>query len=247
VTFFDDSHSYYIGGHKVKTSVTSYISKFFPKFNSLVKAEQEVMKGSKSKYYPMTAQDIVFLWDENGRQSMEQGKEMHKLIERHFKKDLKENEYSVTLAQYLNWLVESGNTQLESEFIVYNPENDIAGSIDGIYKTRDNKLKLVDFKRIESIDTVDKYEHRTAYSPITDLENCNGEKYFLQLNMYKYMLERFYGVKIDSMCLLLLHPNKNKYEEVVVPDRQEHIRRILDVQQELPWGYNGNPLMKGDN
>lgn len=228
IQFYDSTHQYFVNGKKVRTSVTAFISKFFPKFDAITKAKAEVDKGPKSKYYGMTAGEIIDMWDESGRQSMEEGKEMHKLIERHFHKDLKENEFSVTLAQYLNWLVESGSTQLQSEFIVYNPQNDIAGSIDGIYMTKDNKLMLVDFKRIAELDFTDKYEHRTAFAPITDIDNCNGEKYYLQLNMYKYMLEQFYNLKIDRMCLLLLHPTKHKYEEVVVPDRQDHVRRLLN-------------------
>lgn len=245
VEFVEKTHQYFVDGKKVKTSVTKFISQFFPKFDAYEKAKREVERGERSKYYPMTFGQIMDLWDENGKQAIEEGKQLHSMIERHTKKTLRADEYSIAFAHYLNWLTTNNYNPIESEYVIYDSEFDIAGGVDGIYE-REGLLYLIDFKRIENIDTIDKYEHRTAFAPIEELQNCNGEKYFLQLNLYKYILEKYYGVSISGMQLLCLHPNNTSFVQVVVPDRLPQLKKMLGTLQEPTHGWDGNPLTKVD-
>ena len=50
--------------------------------------------------------------------------------------------------------------------------------------------------------------------------------------MYKYILEKLYGVKVAGMCLVRCHPNIETYERVVVNDMQDEIQLILKKREE---------------
>lgn len=58
---------------------------------------------------------------------------------------------------------------------------------------------------------------RVCRPPLFDYDDCDGMKYFLQLNMYKYLLERFYDINVSSMHLVSLHPAQENYALINVP------------------------------
>ncbi len=47
---------------------------------------------------------------------------------------------------------------------------------------------------------------------LSDLDDCNANKYTLQLNIYRHMLQKNYGKKIVYLMLVILHPNQNTYQ-----------------------------------
>lgn len=55
--------------------------------------------------------------------------------------------------------------------------------------------------------------------PLEHLDDCDGSKYSLQLNMYRYMLEKYYGINISYMGLVSLHPTQDAYFHTEVPVR----------------------------
>lgn len=58
-------------------------------------------------------------------------------------------------------------------------------------------------------------------APLDDLDDCDGSKYSLQLNVYKYILENFYGQSVSHMGLVSFHPNQEDYFYHVVPVRRQ--------------------------
>ena len=61
-------------------------------------------------------------------------------------------------------------------------------------------LVLFDWKRSKSL--AEKYSNRwqKMREPLSHLDDCAGVHYRLQLNAYKYILEKYYGVCVDDMC-----------------------------------------------
>ena len=53
-------------------------------------------------------------------------------------------------------------------------------------------------------------------------------KYALQQNLYKYILENNYGVKINKMYLVVLHPEYGRYVKYEVPRIDKEISIILN-------------------
>ena len=53
---------------------------------------------------------------------------------------------------------------------------------------------------------------------LSHLSSSDYNKYCLQQNIYKYILEKNYDKKVSSMNLLILHPNYDSYHIVKVND-----------------------------
>ena len=118
-----------------------------------------------------------------------------------------------------------------TEWTIYDTELKIAGSIDMIYKNSDGTLMIYDWKRCKDItknNTFNKY----AITPCLDtVPDTNFWHYSLQLNIYKYILEKNYGVKVSQLYLVQLHPVSKNYHLMKVPDLTNTI--LLLVQDRL--------------
>ena len=53
-------------------------------------------------------------------------------------------------------------------------------------------------------------------------------KYTLQQNIYKYILEKNYDKKISSMNLLILHPNYLTFHIVQVPEMKDETEYLIE-------------------
>ena len=61
--------------------------------------------------------------------------------------------------------------------------------------------------------------------------------YCIQQNLYRYMLEKNYGIKIKSMNLVVLCPEYSKYYKVNVPVMDEVIGSIVSICKEKNLGH----------
>jgi hypothetical protein len=66
-------------------------------------------------------------------------------------------------------------------------------------------------------------------SPLKHLDDCAGTKYTLQLNMYRYMLEKYYGIKVTNLLLASFHPNLTRCFAVRVPLWDKETQDVMDV------------------
>ena len=97
-----------------------------------------------------------------------------------------------------------------TEWMVYDKELRLAGSIDMIFKNKDGSLRIYDWKRCKEIKKDNKWQSAKT-SCISHLPDTNFWHYALQLNTYKYLLEKNYGKKISEMCLVCMHPDNKKH------------------------------------
>ena len=51
----------------------------------------------------------------------------------------------------------------------------------------------------------------------------------MQQNLYRHMLQRYYGINVRSMNLVVLHPDYPDYFVVPVPAMDDVVNRILDL------------------
>ena len=114
-----------------------------------------------------------------------------------------------------------------TEWMVWDKELKLAGSIDMLFTDRHNNLLIYDWKRCRQIKMSNKWQSST--NPIfSELPDTNFWHYSLQLNIYKYLLEKNYGKQVVGLFLIFLHPeNKNKsYIRLEVPDLQDKIHQF---------------------
>jgi len=259
ILFYEENHQYsiLIDPDSKYTSVTTWIHSHFEKFDA-DKIIDKMMKAktwnSKNKYFGMTKKQIKDQWNQNGKEVSSQGTLLHFYIEQFMNldsmgktlcthKDLKDillatTPFSDPIIQSIEWQYFINFIDMfpnlvpyRTEWIIYDTELKIAGSIDMVYKNSDDTLMIYDWKRCKDItknNTFNKY----AITPCLDtVPDTNFWHYSLQLNIYKYILEKNYGVKVSHLYLVQLHPSSKNYHLMKVPDLTNTI--LLLVQDRL--------------
>lgn len=196
VIFNEDNHTYFLGDKRL-TSVTQYISKFKPVFDS------DKIAGKYAKKNGLIKSDVLKMWKDKGLESMKMGTFIHKIFE-DFILNIPiqvKDEYIKcnTAIKVISELFQSGRLEpVETEYIVYNDE--YAGQIDCIAKNNKGEYFILDWKTNSEI----KYENRwqKMLGEHSDLDDCSYNHYSIQLKMYQSMIKE-YKIK-DSFIVHLL-------------------------------------------
>lgn len=250
ITFYEEGHRYEVHGKDGFTSVTTWIHCLFEKFDAdaIIKGMMMGKNWKTSKYFGMTCDEIKKQWDDNGKEASSLGTLLHNTIECFSNNDLLTFDYNngelyrfhmikdkeeipvyktVEWQFFLNFIQELSHLKpYRTEWLVYDEEYNISGSIDMVYKNPDGSYSIYDWKRSKQIETKNGWGKKIKHPTIV-LPDCNYTHYSLQLNTYKFILEKCYNIKIVSMHLVRLHPNATNYEIYDVPDMQEVIICLL--------------------
>jgi hypothetical protein len=130
------------------------------------------------------------------------------------------------LSAYLNSLVDIGMIPWGIEKRLWDAIAMLAGSVDYIGRTPDGRYHLKDWKRSGNISSIGKGRGTSAHT--RHLKDCNLMHYYIQLNLYKYLLETYYGITVDSMEIVNFHPNNNGYMVYAVPVLAKVIAGIIN-------------------
>jgi hypothetical protein len=245
IQFFEKEHKYVIDGDENYISVTTLIKSFFPKFDAdgvIHNWMKNPQKWLTNKYYGKTKEEIKQEWKEKGEQSASLGTLLHLSIENYYNQ-IPQTIESIIEKEY--YMFESFHTQISqslipyrTEWYVYDTDYNIAGSIDMVYKDNENKYHIYDWKR--TVELKKKNPFQQGFYPFQDMEDTNYNHYSLQLNLYKYILEKNYNISIQSMNLVCLHPANQTFIIESVPDIQLRIQKMLQFykdNKELIYQY----------
>jgi hypothetical protein len=238
IQFEEESHTYTIDGTRAGwTSCTGFLHAFFSHFDAdaVIDKMMSSPKWSQSKYYGMTAEEIKAQWAAKGKASSEAGTRMHLDIE-HFYNAMPTggaDDTKWTMAHGFAGMLADGWSPAEgsewsyfldyqrtyahrfipfrTEWLVFDEEHKVAGSIDMVYKKPDGTLAIYDWKRIEELKSDNRFQ--SGLGPVAHLPDTNYWHYSLQLNVYRYILQKHYGYTVSELALVVLHP-KNKTWQV---------------------------------
>tara|TARA_Y100000589_G_C26996273_1_gene564787 strand:+ start:112 stop:876 length:765 start_codon:yes stop_codon:yes gene_type:complete len=237
IVFDEGPHIYYIKGSNDNTSVTTFVhNSLFPCFDP-DKTIDKMMSSSnwiKSKYFGMDREQIKDQWEVTKKEASEAGTKMHLDIEL-FYNDMKYKNSSIEFQYFLKFnneiIVPSNLTPFRTEWVVYDEEYKLAGSIDMLYQVDNNPDNLViyDWKRSKNITDTNDFE--SGYPPIEHIPNSNFWHYSFQLNIYKYILEKNYNKKITDMYLMWLHPNNTSFIQMQVPNLHNDVINVLSLRK----------------
>lgn len=218
------------------TSGTYFIHYFFPEFNpsSVIDKMMASHKWNKSPYFGMTKQEIIKKWEDDGLKSSILGTRMHLLIENYLQKTKvkngwkglhKEKKQFKNVKHRLNKL---GYRPYRMEWRIFSEDYKLAGTLDCLWKHKyEDEYILIDWKRCKEIKLNNRYEK--ALSPIKKYDNCNYIQYSLQLNLYKWILETYYGINIKHMWLCSFYPTQEKEVVHIIPNMNIEIQKMLQV------------------
>ncbi|GAF95476.1 unnamed protein product, partial [marine sediment metagenome] len=176
-------------------------------------------------------------WAKNGKEASEAGTKMHYDIECFYNDLDVEIEEDCVEWDYFELFENTIGRDMRpyrTEWMVWDKELKFAGSIDMVFENPDGTLQIYDWKRCKEIKKNNRWQSATT-ACISHLPDCNFWHYSLQLNTYKYMLEKNYGKKVTKMYLVCLHPNNSnrsflRYE--VAPMAQE-IEDLMNIRREM--------------
>ena len=250
IAFDEEPHTYYIYGQTAGwVSVTTVVHEFFPAFNGQRVAQRMVRspKFCKDKKYDMyqkyrlnedgsTATESVLIsrilqsWTDNANSASALGTKLHRSIELFYNAEPTDNKSSEFMNHFYDFVAVQMMLDLEpfrTEWMIYSEDEQVCGSIDCIMRCKKTgKYAMFDWKRSKQIRM--KGFGGKGKGPVAHLQDCNYIHYSLQLNLYKYILEKNYGIYISTMNIVVFHPNNPTFLSFEIKDMQPTIKTVLE-------------------
>ena len=235
--FEPKEHIYVLDGILQLKAVSDVVNNCFPSFNVIEQSEKYANKKC------MSQTEVIEMWDAKGAESRDVGIFLHEQIESYLKgKNVSFDypfEYNGKIINYkktisiekefgyfLDFMQVSNLRPFRSEWRIFDERNKIAGTIDLICRNG-SLFDIYDWKRSTKTspnETVWKY----GTNGLDHIPDLYYYKYALQQNMYKFILENNYDVKVNKMYLVVLHPEYDRYVKYEVPQLDKEISIIIN-------------------
>lgn len=126
-----------------------------------------------------------------------------------------------------------------TEWKIWGGEEGIAGAIDFVSQKQDGTLVLYDWKRSKALWQKEASYGRHMLPPVSHVPDAPLWHYRLQLNLYKFLLEKYYGVIVSEMFVVGFHPDTWPTGFVdKVPDMQTEAASMMKCQADaLPANW----------
>lgn len=249
IDFEPEEHVYLFQGRERLLPVSSLIAWFFNEFDALSVAENQW------KYKGIPMEESLDCWEKSGRMASEVGTFMHAQTENYFRDGsfetlcpfcFKGKTEMVNLERerqhFLHFIEDYRIHPYRQEWPVYDKELNIAGTIDLICKESDGEFVIYDWKRSTKVvnaqgqPIVEAFGGRMSKGGI-NLPDTIFYHYCLQQNLYRYMLEEHYGIRIKAMNLVVLHPDYPTYFVASVPKMDEVIQQVVSICKMKDLGH----------
>lgn len=192
--FNEENHTYSVNGKALK-SVTEVVSLFFP-FDRDSAADAVSLK---------TGFDVDYIknyWGLLRDIAISKGNIYHRVAEDYFNgKSIPEGIYEAQIRQFFN--DHSFLRKHKAEWQVFSEELGVAGTIDLVMEG-DDGLYIFDWKTSKEIKMESSWKGKGSAIKLMD---CSYVHYSLQLSLYRYILEKYYGKKVAYTGLIHLSEN----------------------------------------
>ena len=237
-------HRYHVEGVGEMTPVSHIVSEFFKPFDA------EFWSLRKSRGHKLKAEQLREEWAAKGAVACQAGTYLHRQIE-HYLNGGQPSELFCCVGYkgkyvHVSELVdidreweyfrafdaETDYTPFRTEWGVFDVETRIAGTIDLIGARPDGTYEIYDWKRSSKIDPEEQNPWSDGRYGLEHLSDTSYVHYCLQQNLYRYLVEKNYGLKISRMNLVVLHPEYDNYRMIPVPRMDREIgvmmRHVLE-------------------
>lgn len=240
IIFVESTHTYYVdGSSEGNISTTKFVHSFFPHFDAaaIIQKMKRSPKWPQSKYYGKTDKEIMDEWNNNGKVASEAGTAMHLAIEQflHGSAELISEEIKGTPEwRYFQqfWADCGGDLEpYRMEWEVWtDPSIKLTGSIDGVFRRKsDGRIVIYDWKRSKEIKSDNPFG--SGLAPLDHLPDTNYWHYTLQLNIYKWILETYYGQDVADLYLVILHPDNKSYKRMRLNILTDEVLAMVDARK----------------
>ncbi|MBQ7851721.1 MAG: hypothetical protein IKA19_02410 [Muribaculaceae bacterium] len=223
LTFDEVQHIYTLNGRRME-SVTTIVEDCFPKFDA------EYWAARKAPALGLTPEQLIAQWEEKACQARELGTCMHEKIEHHYMGISSESDETFDL--FLQFAKKYVLQPYRTEWRIFYEEYGIAGTLDFL-EYRDGQFNIYDWKRSEKLvvnGVVEKESRyrKTALPPIAHLSDTTFYHYALQVSIYRYILEKKYGINVSQSRLAVFHPSYKCPHVIDIPYLRKEVELVLE-------------------
>lgn len=233
--FFENGHYYEYKGKRVGISVTRFIEQYCNEFDAQAVAEKVAIKQNK------TVQEVLDEWDYKNKFACEKGSAIHEYTQSLWSKEKYKVRYFDNSEKFINTVeyiarqsidfyndYQDRLEHLADEFVVGSPDYDICSAIDHLFINRlTGGLVLVDYKTNSDIHKTEKYA-KNMKVPLQHLKDFTLNHYYIQLSIYRYLVEKYTNLKIEEMFIVYFSENIENYEIIEIPYLKDEVEKILE-------------------
>ena len=239
VKFHDAEHKYFIGEQEL-TSGTAFVGQFKEKFDS----EGQSVKSAKKK--GISAEEMLAEWEFKGDFSRTKGTLLHNYAENHWQNKIYPIDYTTHDEKFGEGLMKERLEEcirmfeefylkakknlipVAMELVIGDADIGIGGMVDCLFwNDKYNEYQIWDYKTNKEIAEYSKYKKRMKM-PINFLHDCELEAYSIQLNLYKYIIQKNTDIKIGKCFLVHIHEEQQDYNIIECKEYQEIIQLLVD-------------------
>lgn len=239
--FFPEDHHYEFKGKRVGISVTRLIEEYENKFDRDNIARMVANRDGK------TVLEVLKDWDYKNKFACIKGSNGHNFAqslwsgEEYIEDEFDgSNEFKKALTkikiQAKNFYEDYKDIleHLYNEFVVGSEEYDIASAIDHLFINKlTGGLVLVDYKTNSILKGYNDDEKNKRYIkhmkvPLQHINDVTLEHYYIQLSIYKYLLEKYTNLKVNEMFIVYFSENIDNYEIIEIPYLKKEVELILE-------------------
>lgn len=233
--FFSEDHHYEYKGKKVGASVTSYYALYENEFDTQSAAENIARNENRSIL------DVLAEWKYKNEFACNKGSTCHEYVQslwsgekwiptpfdysdEYFEAVSKINKQADNFYKDFKDKIE----HISDEYIIGSNEYDIASAIDHLFIDKvTGGLILVDYK---TNSDVHKYEDRAKPMkiPLSHLKDTTLNHYYLQLSIYKFLVEKYTDLKFEKMFIVWFSELNDNYKIIDVPYLKDEVENILE-------------------
>lgn len=252
--FFEEDHHYECKGKRVGISATRFIEEYANEFNQQEVAEKVAIRDNKS------VQEVLNEWKYKNEFACAKGTTCHEYSQMLWSGnkyemlpfDRSEEYYQSVFKihrQSDNFYRDYKDTldHLFDELPIGSEEYDIASCVDHLfYNKLTGGLVLVDYKTNSILkgyndDIKNRKYTKKMKIPLNKIEDDSLHHYYIQLSIYKFLIEKYTGLKVDEMFIVYFSENIDNYEIIEIQYLKNEVEEILENRRVL--GMKSVPVL----
>lgn len=240
-TFFSEDHHYEVNNQRVGKSVTALIEDYANEFDRDTIARQCAIRDGKEVY------EVIQEWEYKNKFACVKGTNGHNYAQSLWNDEIycplpfdgsegfkTANKKIYDQAENFKLDYQDKLEHLADEFVVGSEEYDIASAIDHLFINKlTGGLVLVDYKTNSILGGYNDDGKQEKYAkkmkvPLTHLKDITINHYYIQLSIYKFLIEKYTNLKVDEMFIVYMSENLDNYEIIEIPYLKNEVEEILE-------------------
>ncbi len=236
IRFYAEPHIYKVDGVTMQ-SVSTIVSRFFPEFDAEYWSRRKAIERIQQEGGELTEENIQKVatqiangYKDSGDAASRAGTFLHEQIEKFYLQKPYEQPEEFRLFQ--QFVEEHRNLEpFHTEWRVFDERKSIAGTIDLIVRNG-NGFDLYDWKRSKKLinpndgTPITTNGFQQGIGGLQHIDDTSFNRYSIQQNIYRTILETRYGLTVNQMYLVVIHPNYDRYYKIPVARLDEEVKFI---------------------